>query len=147
MGTLRPVVEAENRLERFNEDRDRIVGEVQRRIVRRYLAAAKAGEEHSLEYVLNDVAYCELKRHGTPKSRGAHKAVARWRDLAHQLQRRGDRDRGERAARRPARTAAHHASRAERHDGRGERGSHPLEHREDRRRGAPPSRRSQRRRR
>ncbi len=85
MGTLRPVVEAENRLERFNQDQDRIVGEVQRRIVRRYVAAARAGEESSLEYVLNDVAYCELRRLGNPSGRAAHRNVQRWRDLAHQL--------------------------------------------------------------
>ena len=62
-----------------------------------------------------------------------HPDPAQRRDLAHQLQRRGDGHRGKHAARRPARTAADLASGVERHDGRGARGPHRVEHRADRR--------------
>ena len=62
MATARPVREAENRLERFNSDRERLLAEVERRVVARRIAEGKAGGDASLEYVLNDVAYCEIRR-------------------------------------------------------------------------------------
>jgi glycerol-3-phosphate O-acyltransferase len=76
----RPVREAENRLERFNSDRERLLSEVERRVVARRVAEARAGGDASLEYVLNDVAYCEIKRldHGNG-------AADRWRDLSRRL--------------------------------------------------------------
>src|SRR5678815_6100823 len=77
----RPVREAENRLERFNADRERLLSEVERRVVARRVAEAKAGGDASLEYVLNDVAYCEIKR--LEKSKNG--AVDRWRDLSRRL--------------------------------------------------------------
>jgi glycerol-3-phosphate O-acyltransferase len=77
----RPVREAENRLERFNADRDRLLAEVERRVVARKLAAARRGGDASLEYVLNDVAYCEIRRLEASKSNG----VERWRDLSRRL--------------------------------------------------------------
>ncbi len=64
-----------------------------------------------------------------------HLMLPQWRDLADQLQRARDRDRGERLPRRRARPAADLADRARRHDGRGERGPDRVEHRTpDRRR-------------
>jgi glycerol-3-phosphate O-acyltransferase len=75
----RPVREAENRLERFNSDRERLLAEVERRVVARRIAEARGGGDASLEYVLNDVAYCELKRLGDRD--GAEK----WRDLSRRL--------------------------------------------------------------
>ncbi len=85
MTTLRPVVEAENRLERFNADRDRIVDEVERRIVTEIVRAADGGGDAALEYVLNDVAYCELKRLEGRTDRNGQKQAQRWRDLASSL--------------------------------------------------------------
>jgi hypothetical protein len=57
MASDRPVLEAENRLERFNADREKLLSEVERRVVARRIAESKAGGDASLEYVLNDVAY------------------------------------------------------------------------------------------
>src|SRR5207302_10969654 len=80
MAALRPVREAENRLERFNSDRERLLAEVERRVVARRIAEARAGGDASLEYVLNDVAYCEIKRLEKTKN-----GVERWRDLSRRL--------------------------------------------------------------
>lgn len=76
----RPVREAENRLEKFNADRERLLAEVERRVVARRIAESKAGGDASLEYVLNDVAYCEIRR--LEASGGA---TDRWRDLSRRL--------------------------------------------------------------
>ena len=81
MASDRPVREAENRLERFNDDRERLLSEVERRVVARRVAEAKAGGDASLEYVLNDVAYSEIKRLEKTKNG----AVDRWRDLSRRL--------------------------------------------------------------
>jgi glycerol-3-phosphate O-acyltransferase len=81
MAIERPVREAENRLERFNADRERLLGEMERRVVARKIAEAKGGGDASLEYVLNDVAYCELKRLEHKKNG----ATDRWRDLSRRL--------------------------------------------------------------
>jgi len=81
MATDRPVREAENRLERFNADRERLLAEVERRVVARRVAESRAGGDASLEYVLNDVAYCEIKRLEKDKSGAAD----RWRDLSRRL--------------------------------------------------------------
>jgi glycerol-3-phosphate O-acyltransferase len=77
----RPVREAENRLERFNADREKLLSEVERRVVARRIAEAKVGGDASLEYVLNDVAYSEIKR--LEKSKNG--AADRWRDLSRRL--------------------------------------------------------------
>ncbi len=77
----RPVREAENRLERFNSDRERLLSEVERRVVARRVAESKDGGDASLEYVLNDVAYCEIRRLEQTKGGG----VDRWRDLSRRL--------------------------------------------------------------
>ncbi len=81
MASDRPVREAENRLERFNADREKLLSEVERRVVARRIAEAKAGGDASLEYVLNDVAYSEIKR--LEKSKNG--AADRWRDLSRRL--------------------------------------------------------------
>src|SRR5258707_13374787 len=81
--TERPVREAENRLEKFNADRERLLAEVERRVVARKVAEARAGGDASLEYVLNDVAYCELRR--LEASNGKSGAIDRWRDLSRRL--------------------------------------------------------------
>jgi glycerol-3-phosphate O-acyltransferase len=96
MSKLRPVVEAENRLERFNADRDRIVDEVERRVMATLLDRAIQGGEWALEYVLNDCAYRELKRLEDRKDRGAHKQQQRWRELAYDLARMSDADKQDR---------------------------------------------------
>ena len=80
MASDRPVREAENRLERFNEDRERLLAEVERRVVARRVVEAKQGGDHSLEYVLNDVAYHEIKR-----LEGKGDGVDRWKDLSRRL--------------------------------------------------------------
>lgn len=82
MASERPVREAENRLERFNTDRERLLAEVERRVVARKIAEAKAGGDASLEYVLNDVAYCEIRR---LEGSGKDGAADRWRDLSRRL--------------------------------------------------------------
>jgi glycerol-3-phosphate O-acyltransferase len=82
----RPVREAENRLIRFNTERQEIVAEVDRRVVASRLAAAGEGRDASLEYVLNDVAYQEIRRRerGMASAR-ERKKVGEWRDLARRL--------------------------------------------------------------
>jgi len=82
MGSDRPVREAENRLERFNADRERLLSEVERRVIARKLAEARDGGDASLEYALNDVAYCEIRR---LEAAGKNGAVDRWRDLSRRL--------------------------------------------------------------
>jgi glycerol-3-phosphate O-acyltransferase len=82
MTAPRPVVEAENRLVRFNGERDAILEAVERRVTGAYLAAAERTPDASLEYVLNDVAYAEIQRN---EASGGKKSLARWRDLAGRL--------------------------------------------------------------
>lgn len=83
----RPVREAENRLEHFNADRERLLSEVERRVVARRVAQSRAGGDASLEYVLNDVAYCEIKR-----LEGKGNGVERWRELSRRLATMSDED-------------------------------------------------------
>jgi glycerol-3-phosphate O-acyltransferase len=92
VGSDRPVREAENRLERFNGDRERLLSEVERRIVARRIAESRAGGDASLEYVLNDVVYCELKR----LENGKHSPAAdRWRELSRRLVTMSDEDKAQ----------------------------------------------------
>jgi len=86
----RPVVEAENRLEQFNADRPRIIADVERRVVDHYVRAAADGGDASLEYVLNEVVFSEMRRYEKSSGRGAQKKLQRWRELAHQLNRMSD---------------------------------------------------------
>jgi glycerol-3-phosphate O-acyltransferase len=85
MSAERPVVESEGRLERFNEDRDRILTEVERRVVGRLLAAAARGGDQSLEYVLNDVCYAEIRRLEASGGKKHKAALDRWRELGGRL--------------------------------------------------------------
>jgi len=85
----RPVREAENRLERFNADRERLLAEVERRVVARRVSESRAGSDASLEYVLNDVAFCEIRRLEASKNNGA---ADRWRDLSRRLLQMSDED-------------------------------------------------------
>ena len=82
MASDRPLAEARNRLEQFNADRERVLGEVQRRVVGRLVTRAAAGGDASLEYVLNDVVVSEIKRLEAARQ---HDATARWRDLGGRL--------------------------------------------------------------
>ncbi len=88
MASDRPVREAENRLESFNADRERLLAEVERRVVARKVTESRGGGDASLEYVLNDVAYCEIKRLEAGKGNG----VERWRDLSRRLLAMSDED-------------------------------------------------------
>lgn len=81
-GSDRPVQEAENRLEHFNADREQLLAEVERRVVARKVSEARAGGDASLEYVLNDVAYCEIRR---LEGSGKGSQAERWRDLSRRL--------------------------------------------------------------
>jgi glycerol-3-phosphate O-acyltransferase len=81
MASDRPVREAENRLEKFNADRERLLSEVERRVVARKVSEARGGGDSSLEYVLNDVAYCEIRRLEHAKNG----ASDRWKDLSRRL--------------------------------------------------------------
>jgi glycerol-3-phosphate O-acyltransferase len=95
MTSDRPVREAENRLERFNEDRERLLAEVERRVVARKVLAARAGGDASLEYVLNDVAYCEIRRLEAGHGSAAGAGIERWRDLSRRLLAMSDADKQE----------------------------------------------------
>jgi glycerol-3-phosphate O-acyltransferase len=90
MASDRPVREAENRLERFNADRERLLAEVERRVVARRVVEAKHGGDASLEYVLNDVAFSEIKRLEASKAKNG--AIDRWRDLSRRLMQMNDQD-------------------------------------------------------
>ncbi len=82
----RPVKEAENRLARFNAERAALCGEVERRVMERRLSLAARGGDHSLEYVLNDVAYHEIRRlENGASSKDERKRLPEWRDLAKRL--------------------------------------------------------------
>src|SRR5262245_46438860 len=85
MSRPRRVAEAENRLVRFNGEREAIVSTVRRRVTDRYLVAAERNPDSSIEYVLNDVAYWESERHERDSSASGRRALARWRDLAGRL--------------------------------------------------------------
>jgi len=91
MASDRPVQEAENRLERFNADRERLLAEVERRVVARRVAQARHGGDNSLEYVLNDVAFNEIRRLEAGKN-GHNEATTRWRDLSRRLLTMSDED-------------------------------------------------------
>ncbi|HKE18871.1 MAG TPA: 1-acyl-sn-glycerol-3-phosphate acyltransferase [Kofleriaceae bacterium] len=81
----RPVAEAENRLVRFNGERDAILSLVTRRVTDSHLAAAERSPDASIEYVLNDVAYSEIQRHERDSSPSGRRGAGRWRDLAGRL--------------------------------------------------------------
>ena len=80
MSSDRPVQEARGRLDGFNADRDRVLREVERRVVERLVAQAALGGDHSLEYVVNDVCVSEIRR-----LEAARQDAGRWRELAGRL--------------------------------------------------------------
>src|SRR5262249_45757533 len=84
MAFVRPVHEAENRLARFNTEKHSILAEVERRVVEGRLAGSRRGGDASLEYVLNDVAFQEIRRLEKSGAKGRRQA-AEWRDLARRL--------------------------------------------------------------
>lgn len=98
MSTAQVDVEATNRLAGFNAERDQILGRVQDRIIAAYLARADRMGDDSLEYILNDVAFSEIRRleasvKGGGRVSSNHNArLARWRNLSHRLLRMSDAD-------------------------------------------------------
>jgi len=75
----------ENRLARFNEEREQIVETVARRVVDGRVDAARNGGDASLEYVLNDVAYQEMLRLSGASDRKSRKRYSEWHQLANRL--------------------------------------------------------------
>ncbi len=80
-----PVPEARNRLAKFNDERSSIVEDVASRILSMHTQRAENNPDESLEYVLNEVAFAEIRRLGKGTTRANKKALARWHDLAHRL--------------------------------------------------------------
>ena len=82
----RPAVpSASNRLLQFNGDRDAILQRVSERVYTRCLDAAERGGDDSLEYVLNDVAFSEMRRLEKSSNRRHQRQFQRWHDLANRL--------------------------------------------------------------
>ncbi len=81
----RLVPEAENRLATFNDERGSIVELVTRRIVDSHIQMARESSEDSLEYILNEVVFCEIRRLEKSSGREQKKRLARWHDIAHKL--------------------------------------------------------------
>lgn len=79
----RLVPETENRLAAFNGERSAIVDEVSRRVVKLHVGRAEMRSDDALEYVLNEVAFAEIRR--LAKSPNHKNALARWYHLAHSL--------------------------------------------------------------
>jgi glycerol-3-phosphate O-acyltransferase len=80
-----PLTVATNRLLRFNAERERILADVERRILNDYLARAARGGDDSLEYLLNDVVFSEMHRLESPRNRREERALQRWRDMSNRL--------------------------------------------------------------
>src|SRR5262249_60887807 len=92
MAFVRPVHEAENRLARFNGEKAAILAEVERRVVEDNLHRARRGGEASLEYVLNDVAFQEIRRlERSARSSADKKRLGEWRGISPRV--RGERSR------------------------------------------------------
>jgi glycerol-3-phosphate O-acyltransferase len=96
-GADRPVQEAENRLAGFNRERDAIVNEVVDRVTAERVASAAGGGDASLEYVLNEVAYQEIRRLESGLATGSErKRLPEWRELARALGTMSEREKRER---------------------------------------------------
>ena len=90
----RPVKEAENRLTRFNGERGAIVAEVERRVL-----DSRTGSGDSLEYVLNEVAFQEIRRlEKGMASTAERKGIGSWKDLARRLGRMSESEKRQRLA-------------------------------------------------
>lgn len=81
----RMVPEAEDRLASFNEARASIVEQVVRRVVDSHIRLAAQGQDDSLEYVLNEVAFSEIRRLEKSSGRENKKRLGRWHEMAHKL--------------------------------------------------------------
>src|SRR5688500_11733986 len=84
----RPAKEAQNRLARFNEARDRLLADDGRRVLGRALAGASRGGpggEPGVAYALNALCYGEIRRPEGSRSRSAKQQLERWRSLAARL--------------------------------------------------------------
>jgi glycerol-3-phosphate O-acyltransferase len=92
MTTLQPVVQAQDRLAGFNAEREQILDLVHRRIMDARLAASQRGGDDSLEYVLNDVVFSEMRRLEKASDPGSQRQLQRWRDLANRLLRMSEAD-------------------------------------------------------
>jgi len=92
MASRRDVSKTENRLAGFNQERLEIVRKVEDRVIAAKVAESAEGEHKSLEYVLNDVAYSEMKRLERARGKSATRQLQRWRDLALSLRRMSEAD-------------------------------------------------------
>ncbi len=81
----RVLPEACDRLATFNDARASIVDQVVRRVVDSHIELAAQGQDDSLEYVLNEVAFSEIRRLEKSSGRENKKRLGRWHDLAHKL--------------------------------------------------------------
>jgi glycerol-3-phosphate O-acyltransferase len=100
MHDARPVREAENRLARFGQEKEAILAEVERRVVENKNQEATRGGDASLEYVLNEVAFLEIRRlEKGPHSASERKRLHEWRDLARRLGAMTDTEKRQRLAR------------------------------------------------
>ncbi|HET9619908.1 MAG TPA: 1-acyl-sn-glycerol-3-phosphate acyltransferase [Kofleriaceae bacterium] len=59
-----------------------MLAEVERRVIAHKVERSRTGGDASLEYVLNDVAYCEIRR---LEASGKDAQAERWRDLSRRL--------------------------------------------------------------
>lgn len=82
----------DNRLAELNAEREPMLAEVEQRIIAKRLQAAERGGDDSLEYVLNDVAYSEMRRLEKSSGREARRQLQRWRDLSNRLLRMSEAD-------------------------------------------------------
>ena len=81
----RVLPEARDRLATFNDARASIVDQVVGRVVDAHIELAAQGQDDSLEYVLNEVAFSEIRRLEKSSGRENKKRLGRWHELAHKL--------------------------------------------------------------
>lgn len=83
---MRPVQEAENRLSRWAREKAPLMAEVERRVVSDLVRAAEGGGDASLEYVLNDAAFHEIRRlDGGLATPAERRRLPEWRELARRV--------------------------------------------------------------
>jgi len=78
MSAVRPVREAENRLRGWSREVPAILAEVERRVVDARVQAAAKGGDASLEYVLNEVAFSEIKRYESSRGKDGARGQIRY---------------------------------------------------------------------